>query len=407
MKHITIIGGGIGGLCLAQGLKKANLYFTVYERNAREEDWLDGYRIHLRSIGAKSLHHCLSEEVWKDFLSATAAPTDGIGFLTEDMKELVHIEESLMTGNHKVPEEGQYNVSRKLLRKVLMSGIKEHIHYGKTFLKYELLENKKIKVHFEDGSTIETDILIGADGANSRIRKQLLPDAQRVATNAIAIGGKMILDKENTTWLPDFLCTRMNVVMPKSKYFFFNAVYRKEDENYILWSFVADKKEFPNLMDGEDLKREVIHKISKWHFAFKKLIFNSDTGSLLWLPLKTMLPVSPWKSGPVTLLGDAIHNMTPLQGMGANMALFDASLLLKKLQESAAGQKDLVTAISEYEAIMLKTGFEAVNTSLKYTTQAISANRLARAVNRTWFRLCNAVPFIKRMTFANNWKGLE
>jgi 2-polyprenyl-6-methoxyphenol hydroxylase-like FAD-dependent oxidoreductase len=407
MKHITIIGGGIGGLCLAQGLKKANLNFTVYERNSCEHDWLDGYRIHLRPIGSKSLYYCLSEAGWKDFLSATAAPTDGFGFLTEDMKELVHIEESLMTGDPTTPAEGQYNVSRKLLRKVLVSGIEDRIHYGKSFLQYELLENEKIKVSFEDGSTIETDVLIGADGANSKVRKQLLPHARRIETDAIAIGGKMYLDKEKMGWLPACLSERMNVVMPKSRYFFFNAVYRKGDEQYILWSFVANKKEFPNVMDGEHLKREVVGKINNWHFAFKELVLNSDEESLLWLPLKTMLPVGPWNSGPVTLLGDAIHNMTPLQGMGANMALFDASLLCKKLHEWTADKKNLVTAINEYEARMLQTGFKAVNTSLKYTNQAISGNRFRRVVSRTWFRICNAIPFIKRLTFANNWKELE
>ncbi len=118
MRHITIIGGGIGGLCLAQGLKKANLNFSIYERNDTAESWLEGYRIHVRPIGTRSLYSCLPGHVWMDFLASTAAPTDGFGFLTEDMKELVHIEEELMTGigKDKPLQEGQYNVSRKLLR---------------------------------------------------------------------------------------------------------------------------------------------------------------------------------------------------------------------------------------------------------------------------------------------------
>jgi len=404
MRHITIIGGGIGGLCLAQGLKKANLNFTIYERNASTESWLEGYRIHIRPAGTKSLYSCLPGHVWMDFLACTAAPTDGFGFLTEDMKELVHIEEQLMTGMNKPLQEGQYNVSRKLLREVLLSDLEDRIHFGKTFQRYEVQPDQKVKVCFDDGTNIETDLLIGADGANSSVRQQLLPAAQRVDTNAVAIGGKMYVDKATAQWLPECISSRMNVVMPKDKYFFFNAVYRRKEENYILWSFIAHANEYQQAPAKEDLKKIVIGKIGSWHPAFTKLVLHSEDASLLWLPLKTMLPVQPWKSGPVTLLGDAIHNMTPLQGMGANMALFDAALLTQKLEQVAAGDKPLVIAISEYERIMLKTGFKAVGTSLKYTKQAISGNRLSRLISRTWFRLCNAVPSIKRMTFANNWE---
>ncbi|MBN9382999.1 MAG: FAD-dependent monooxygenase [Chitinophagaceae bacterium] len=181
-------------------------------------------------------------------------------------------------------------------------------------------------------------------------------------------------------------------------------MYRKKKENYILWSFIAHANEFFQTPAKEDLKKIVAGKISSWHPAFTKLVLHSEDTSLLWLPLKTMLPVQPWKSGPVTLLGDAIHNMTPLQGMGANMALFDAALLSRALEQVAAGNKPLITAINEYEAVMLKTGFKAVKTSLKYTKQAISNNRLSRMISRAWFRLCNAYPSIKRRTFGSRYK---
>lgn len=404
MKHIAIVGGGIGGLCLAQGLKKSNLDFSVYERNYSEQSWLEGYRIHIRPIGARSLHECLPTRVWEEFLGSTAAPTDGFGFLTEDLVELVHIEEELMTGPHQLPEQGQYNVSRRLLRQVLIKGIEDHIHYNKTFERYELREDHRINVFFTDGSTLVTDILVGADGANSRVRKQLLPEARRIDTQAVAIGGKMYLNKENPDWLPTCLSSRMNVTMPRDKYFFFNAVYRKEEENYILWSFIAHENEFNGATEDTDLKALVMDKIKNWHPAFRQLVMQSDKKSLLCLPLKTMLPVRPWNSGPVTLLGDAIHNMTPLQGMGANMALFDAATLSQKLTTAVKSEKDHLQAIHEYEAIMLKTGFKAVDTSLKYTKQAISGNRFARKMSRMWFSLCQAVPLIKRMTFGNNWK---
>ncbi len=101
------------------------------------------------------MYQCLSDTTWKEFLSCTAEATDGFGFITENLQDLVHIDEALMTGFNKKPEEGQYNVSRKLLREVLISGIGNKISYGKTFQRYELLQNGKVKVWFDDESSIE------------------------------------------------------------------------------------------------------------------------------------------------------------------------------------------------------------------------------------------------------------
>lgn len=54
-------------------------------------------------------------------------------------------------------------------------------------------------------------------------------------------------------------------------------------------------------------------------------------------------------------------------------------------------------------AIMLKNGFKAVSTAVKYTHQAISENRLARMISRGWFRLCGRIPIVKKWTFGDTW----
>ena len=61
----------------------------------------------------------------------------------------------------------------------------------------------------------------------------------------------------------------------------------------------------------------------------------------------------PWPTGPVTLLGDAIYNMTPMAGIGANTALRDADLLRRQLIAVASGERDLIPALHEYEEQML------------------------------------------------------
>ena len=77
------------------------------------------------------------------------------------------------------------------------------------------------------------------------------------------------------------------------------------------------------------------------------------------------LPVDPWQTGRVTLLGDAIHNMTPMAGIGANTALRDADLLRRQLIAVDVRGARLVPAVHEYEGQMRDYGFAAVKQSLQ------------------------------------------
>ncbi len=149
-----------------------------------------------------------------------------------------------------------------------------------------------------------------------------------------------------------------------------------------MWSFIAHKNEFEGIEQISDLKKVVLQKIKKWNVVYKKLVTEAEDESLLLLRIKTMLPVKPWPTTNVTLLGDAIHNMKPLQGMGANMALFDAANLATKVSEIVNQNKIVKKAIGEYEKIMIKKGFEAVAVSMKYTDQAIAENKFDRFISR-------------------------
>src|SRR5262249_23867 len=117
-------------------------------------------------------------------------------------------------------------------------------------------------------------------------------------------------------------------------------------------------------------------------------------------------PVTPWSSGNVTLLGDAVHNMTPAGGVGANTALRDAALLSRKLAAVARGDTSLIAAVHDYEMAMPHYGFAAVKKSIGRTQQAL-AGRLARARDRTFLRLCGIVPALRRAVFAAEWTDLD
>jgi 2-polyprenyl-6-methoxyphenol hydroxylase-like FAD-dependent oxidoreductase len=429
--HVLIIGGGIGGLCLAQGLKANGVSVAVYERNA-VDSWLEGFRIHINPIGSSALHQNLPPDSWDAFVALAGKPPAGLGFLTEQLKELVVIgDESTVDRSHD-PVHAHYPVSRLALRQLLLTGVEDVLHYNKTFERYEQMSDGKVTAYFSDGSSATGDVLIGADGANSRVRKQYLPHAQRVEIGAGGMGGKVLLTPQSRAWLPRQLTIRMNLTMPlAAPYCLFTTAFDHAQEseearnhvlastseigldpnllddtqNYMLWAFFAHTNEYPadiQQLDEQDLLRVLKKMTSGWHPDLRRLIAESTPGSVSYTTFKASEIIEPWRSSNVTLLGDSIHNMPPVGGLGGNAALRDAQALTLALTSVQQGQSSLLPAIQVYEAGMRKFGFGAILAALQYTQLTTTNNLFARGSSRIWFQLCNAIPSLKR-TFEESW----
>jgi 2-polyprenyl-6-methoxyphenol hydroxylase-like FAD-dependent oxidoreductase len=106
--------------------------------------------------------------------------------------------------------------------------------------------------------------------------------------------------------------------------------------------------------------------------------------------------VAPWPSGRVTLIGDAIHAMTPYRGIGANIALKDAVRLRDVLLAAQRAEQPLIPAIHGYEAAMLDYGFKAVRNSLKAMQQTTGQGPIAMAFSRALLRMVHLTPPLKR-----------
>ena len=171
---VIIIGGGVGGLGLAQGLRRSGVDVEVFERDTAPGRRWEGYRLHINPAGARALHACLPDPVWREFL-ATAGPGGDFGFLTDQLAELVVIEESIMHPDGARPEENHYAADRATLRRVLSTGLDDVLRYGATFVEYRRLPDGRVEARFADGRTAVGDVLIAADGASSVLRRQYLP----------------------------------------------------------------------------------------------------------------------------------------------------------------------------------------------------------------------------------------
>jgi 2-polyprenyl-6-methoxyphenol hydroxylase-like FAD-dependent oxidoreductase len=122
----------------------------------------------------------------------------------------------------------------------------------------------------------------------------------------------------------------------------------------------------------------------------------ADVDTINAIAIRTSLPVAPWQTRPVTLLGDAIHSMTPYRGIGANVALKDAMRLCQALTSAQRGERPVLDAIHDYERAMIDYGFRAVQTSLHAMKQAIVEGRLRAMLARAVLRIIDRVPPLKR-----------
>lgn len=128
-------------------------------------------------------------------------------------------------------------------------------------------------------------MLVAADGANSRVRQQYLPDAHRVDTGIVAIAGKLPLTEATRTWLPGRLSGSVNNIMPPRDSFLFTAVWEGDQQrlaindpdmppgllfdntqDYVFWAYAAKRSNYPAdpTGDGAQLRDMVASMISSW-----------------------------------------------------------------------------------------------------------------------------------------------
>jgi 2-polyprenyl-6-methoxyphenol hydroxylase-like FAD-dependent oxidoreductase len=273
-------------------------------------------------------------------------------------------------------------VDRLTLRQILLAGLDDIVHFNKAFARYELLEDGQVCACFADGTRAIGDVLVAADGVSSHVRQQFLPRAQVLDTGIRWLGGKTLLTSELTRLLPASMREWFARVSGPPLNLMFGGVWFRTPpnqaatqfwpdlrfqhaENFITWGLIGHQEQFPlsnedvQAMDSPDLKHLAVELANEWYPTLAPLITLADSEESFFLTMRRALPIEPWQSSCITLLGDAAHVM-PANGSGANSALRDASQLARSLIAVARQGTPLKQALYGYEREMLRAGFSVV-----------------------------------------------
>ncbi|KAI0837700.1 cercosporin toxin biosynthesis protein [Hypoxylon sp. FL0890] len=373
-KDIIIVGGGLGGLCLAQGLSKAGIPFHVFERDARADWRAQGYRLRLNGEGVNALKETLSPELWERF--EKTCPTVELG-----ETDINAIDGGVFAcragGSPAMKGLKPYTCDRTVLRNILRHGIEDRISYGKKLVRYEEVDGGVI-VHFEDGTSFAGSFLVGADGRGSPTRRQFLPDHQLLDTEGVCIYGKtpitpellerfhpkamrwmtLVMDRTPITHTLDIDDTTVGILLEPIRFPKTNDQFDQyKPADYIYWVLVA-RKHLWNLpsdtpfsqYSGEEVAAISLRLTDCWDPSIRSLLHLQDKEQCSLLSIVSADPnMKAWEaSDKVTVIGDAIHAMSPSGGVGAVSALVDGANLARTIATEGISKE----AIGKFESGM-------------------------------------------------------
>ncbi|CAN9465768.1 unnamed protein product [Alternaria alternata] len=359
--HILIVGAGTSGLLIAQGLKKANISFSIFETETsttyqtRPREW--GMTLHW---GSSHIASCLPIELANRIHEAFADPTQdqasatGLSVFNGETGERIF----------EIAADKPCRVSRRKMRNLFSEGL-------------------DVRVTFEDGSTATGHVLVGCDGAKSRVREAIVGTEAAKLTNASVsmFNFPYKFDADLAKRIRDMNPLFITSIHPSHGTMFWLSIQDVPDpSDPATWTFqvlqswldsgVPADVDLSTLEGRMSLfKRRTEEYAEPWRSAGRAV----DPATVLPLDKGTFWEkAAKWdnKGGRMTLCGDAAHPMTPHRGQGLNNALQDAAnfvAAMRKVHGSPEQGQDLKQAVDEYDAEVLERGVLEMNISLKQT----------------------------------------
>lgn len=370
-KQVAIIGGGPGGLTLARLLEQKGVAVKLYERDADRYFRQQGATLDLHyESGLRALREAgLIEEFKKHYRPGAERVT------ITDNNATVHYTESdnepLLDLNsiHARPE-----IDRGPLRDLLIDSLSaDTIVWDSKFL--ELLPNGSgWDLVFENGSSAYADLVIGADGVNSKIRKYIT-DIERIYSGITIVEGNIYNAASNAPRLWDLAKGGKVFAHWDSKVIVLSA---KGEGSLSFYTITKENADWVKTSGIDFNKKEQVATwfkecFSDWSSDWQE-IFQSDDSYFVARPQYYCPTDQSWESRPnLTMLGDAAHQ-TPPSGDGVNQAMLDAVQLYQTI--CGENRASLQEAIAVYEAEMLARSAVTTEEALELVGGMLSENNL-------------------------------
>lgn len=369
MKAI-IVGAGVGGLCAAMALQQIGVETEIYEQ--APEPRAAGAGLSLWPNAIHALRQIQLGGALDDIavdIAGNIRRWDGVVLSAMDPQMV----------------RARYGTSSVAVHRVdLMNALLDHVgdvaRYGRRLARYEQ-DGTKIQVIFEDGTTATGDLLIGADGIHSQVRRQMQPTSHPVYRGYPGWRGVVNFPhvQVGDIWGESWGNGARFGLVPLS-------------QERIYWFATVNH---PAGQPPDDHHFTLRQLFGGWHRPIPDVITATPAAAILYNDLHDLEPLSTWVDGRAVLLGDAAHAMTPNMGQGACQAIEDALVLAKAIQ----GQPDLAQALDVYQQQRIPHTTKVVLRSRNIGQIGQLSNPLAVAMRNTAMRLLPADMTLKQLDF--------
>lgn len=401
---VLIVGAGLGGLCLAQTLRQANIDIELFERDSSPWDRPQGYRLHLEADALSALREVLPADLHRLFVATAMRTEPFTTILKRDLSVIKRVptddgQDAQYWPDSISDEKVHCNVDRGTLREIALLGLETSCHFGKKLTGYENTAEGVVAT-FTDGTTATGDVLVGADGIRSIVRQQRAPHLAVMDAGVQAIYGRIPYEAASRLLPTEALTDIFSIGFDDRKLFLGTGAVKfptrpdvaakeilpstaLEARNDYAVCIVGGRHDLFPKNDAEfrtlkpyDLQALAVEMLKDWPEQARRLVASSDSESFFAVDMYSSIPGELDAPVNVTLLGDAVHAMTPTLGRGANLAMRDAALLGRQLKAVAEGGKPLQQALATYEEELLRYGFEVVRESVSMGQQRMGQNPL-------------------------------
>jgi 2-polyprenyl-6-methoxyphenol hydroxylase-like FAD-dependent oxidoreductase len=325
--RILIVGGGFSGMSAAIQLRKTGAAVDLVEI---DPDWRSyGAGI---TLGAATLRTFVELGILDDFLKHGFAAEGGEFFTASGQKIATLTAPRLARPD--VPPVGA--ILRPILASILAQATRAsgtHVRLGVTFAAIAE-EASGAKVTLTDGATKTYDLVVGADGLNSKMRKTFFPDAPSPRYTGQCVWRAVLPRPPEVKTLQMSIGDKVKVgVNPVSK-----------DQMYM---FVTEDRPTNAYVDPAQFAPSLKAMLEQFSSPLVRTIRDSlnENSRIVYRPLEGLLMPQPWSRGRVVLIGDAVHATTPHLGAGACIGIEDAIVLAQELER----QETLAGALKSFE----------------------------------------------------------